>query len=1153
MRGLINIQVSDLNTGKPIESKEQENIITNNFLRAIFENRTLSNLSIYTSNAVYKPSLYPTRNIADNATLGFSKTTSSTLIPGVSRVQFIDKTASNAAYIQVSTRILPPATGQTRTIKSVVLTTDPNVNYDILAYSELATPCVQTDSQVYDIYYRIMFEYVETEGSLSEELYLNTVKDLALYGDVDLANGHQVRWLKSIFPKLKQKPGDNFLEIGAFNWSTPSYGTYFDNHYSIATAKAGHYKVAVLDPVNGFDFNNQVGMIVCSVKNMPYTAGPLFLARGTSYSNVFVNNSKIQNLFGFKLDSTNVLSIPFLDIDNLAQGSGAITLGGAWQNNKTPQNAGMYAKTLMPKRGIITITNSGGIGSATYKYTERTFLGSFKSPNNYYNWNPIIEIQPITSYTGTDLRGASNKGLLGNVSDGSIDTQQLSATVSYDGTSVLIPKKNKILLYSIAGSEYWFITGAFTNIHQLAVVNGVVYIACKETGLYKVDPRVSLLATQVAVVGNLSPDFTSCYGVSEGYNGSLWAVGKNAIAKYDGATWTVYDSTTTPAFGSNNDHYTRIEYLKVDKTSVNNQMLLVYKPEYTSTKLGLWWSTITNLTETGDHPNISNIGRPKFNRRDVGGIDGFWSVIAGDASIYVCAFNGGSFVYKTTIRPVRDSSINYVNKDGVNYLYAPKDNISYPGGYGSSSTYGLRDNFFLPDGTLSHAVTDNSKTSVLLIYTSQNYSRETRDVKSTPTVNGYAGYYDCRCNIILDDGIMFSISKYSHRSGEEISAHIYQIGLENTMHGGAFREITRKNYGWNGTAWELNHPGSKTIHSASETLLDGVTVSFANGSTGTSFVAGNLYTFGLCEGLLKDNATKAKLNLPVFFSKTKTGVAELTSATVPASTNLGTGVVGIHPTWKSKDAFADPANSNRITFPGNTPGEFAIGNIELSGDFEFRIPCTHLNNALTNRNTVVGIGDPHFSGNPSIELYFYETTLRVYYFTNAHTLTGAASLTEIGGLLTTDIVGLKRVGEVFSVTKNGVVVATLNNGNIPLLFAKKKRYHIMFAKNYSTAQTYSPSNCFCPLVTVVSNGSDNVVKIGNEVNGTEYFDLNCKGVTEYAPIVAKLNGVPAVVRTDNSAVVAGEVGIDLEGLYLYFNPADFGKTIELECTRYWNK
>ena len=55
------------------------------------------------------------------------------------------------------------------------------------------------------------------------------------------------------------------------------------------------------------------------------------------------------------------------------------------------------------------------------------------------------------------------------------------------------------------------------------------------------------------------------------------------------------------------------------------------------------------------------------------------------------------------------------------------------------------------------------------------------------------------------------------------------------------------------------------------------------------------------------------------------------------------------------------------------------------------------------------------------------------------------------------------------------------------------------------------------------------------------------------PIGYMFDGVPAAVKTDNSDVVAGEVGIDLEGLYLYFNPADVGKTIELECTRYWNK
>lgn len=55
------------------------------------------------------------------------------------------------------------------------------------------------------------------------------------------------------------------------------------------------------------------------------------------------------------------------------------------------------------------------------------------------------------------------------------------------------------------------------------------------------------------------------------------------------------------------------------------------------------------------------------------------------------------------------------------------------------------------------------------------------------------------------------------------------------------------------------------------------------------------------------------------------------------------------------------------------------------------------------------------------------------------------------------------------------------------------------------------------------------------------------------PIGYMFDGVSAIVKIDGSAVVPGEIGVDLEGLYLYFNPADVGKTIELECTRYWNK
>lgn len=1154
MRGLINIQISDANTGEHIDSIEQSNIITDHFVRNIFQNNTLNNLYIYISNAVYKPSLYPTKNIPDNTTLGFNKTTSTTEIPGVPRIQFVDKTLTSEAYLQVGLRFSPPNAGTTRNIKTVALTNDFRNNYFLYAYSELATPCTQTDSQIYDIYYRIMFDYTESQGSLTESEYMEIIKRMC-QTTVDVCTTTSNRWVTSVFPKLKQKLGDNFLDFSSsYLWTDTSFGgprlgTNFDRNLNYSWL----YETLTLNPGYQLDFNREVGNMFASIKNIPSIEAGNHLSKGVVNTNIFKTNTKIQNVFGFKADTTAPLAMPFLDVDNLAQGLGSIVTGGVWDNNKPPQAPGMYSKTLMPKRAIVYITGTGGVGVGTYKYTERTFIGSKNAPDNLsFNFNSIVEVHGITSYTGPYFPTASNRGLLGNISDGSFEAQQISASMSYDGTSVLIPKKNKVLLYSIAGSEYWFITGDFTNIHQLAVLDGVVWIACRDTGLYMVDPRVSLTATKVTVAGNITPNFNNCHGVAVGYNNTLWAVGNDAIAYFDGAVWTVFNSATSPAFGTNNDHYSRIEYLKIDKNSSNFEMLLVYRREYTSTKLGLWWSIGTPLTETGVLPdNNTYIGKPKINRADLGGIDGYWFLTTNGGWLYHCAFGADTFVNKIESNLHRDSSVNFINKDGINYAYSPRsDSHGLGGGW---SFYGIEDNFLLPNGTIAHT-TANSKESVIVRLPGGVSTRETRTVVSTPAVNGYSGYYDSRCSILLDDGIMFSISKYSQNNGQEVSAHIFQIGLENNLHGGPFREITRKNYGWNGTSWELNHTGSKTIHSGQEELLNGVTIGFADGTTGTSFVQGNMYAFGLYDGLLKDNATRAKVTIPVFFTQTKTGVAELTNSTVPNSVNGPIGTVGMHPTWKSKDAFLDSANENRVTFPGNTVGEFAIGDKYLTGDFEISIPCTHLNNPLTNRITCVGIGDPHVSGNPSLEIWFYETTARVRFFRRPFFFDQDTHLLDMNSLTVNDTVGIKRVGNSFIITKNGNNHTTLTMTDDKFIsLTKKKRLQIHHAKNWPDVVNYSPSNSFCPLINIVSNSSDNVVMIGNEVSGTEHFDLNCKGVTEYAPISAKLNGVSAIVKIDGSAVVPGEVGVDLEGLYLYFNPADVGKTIEFECTRYWNK
>ncbi len=87
-------------------------------------------------------------------------------------------------------------------------------------------------------------------------------------------------------------------------------------------------------------------------------------------------------------------------------------------------------------------------------------------------------------------------------------------------------------------------------------------------------------------------------------------------------------------------------------------------------------------------------------------------------------------------------------------------------------------------------------------------------------------------------------------------------------------------YGWNGSAWVAGNPNSKTTHSGAETLINGITVAFANGANPPHFTATNYFTQGICYGLWKDNATSldyssAWYSIPVIFN-------QAVSLTIPA-------------------------------------------------------------------------------------------------------------------------------------------------------------------------------------------------------------------------------------------------------------------------------
>jgi len=101
-------------------------------------------------------------------------------------------------------------------------------------------------------------------------------------------------------------------------------------------------------------------------------------------------------------------------------------------------------------------------------------------------------------------------------------------------------------------------------------------------------------------------------------------------------------------------------------------------------------------------------------------------------------------------------------------------------------------------------------------------------------------------------------------SGITLYASMRQLFTDNTY--------CWTDYGWNGSSWVAGNPNSKTSHTGAETLINGITVAFANGTNAPHFTSTNYFTQGICYGLWKDNASSldyssAWYSIPVIFNQ----------------------------------------------------------------------------------------------------------------------------------------------------------------------------------------------------------------------------------------------------------------------------------------------
>jgi hypothetical protein len=356
---------------------------------------------------------------------------------------------------------------------------------------------------------------------------------------------------------------------------------------------------------------------------------------------------------------------------------------------------------------------------------------------------------------------------------------------------------------------------------------------------------------------------------------------------------------------------------------------------------------------------------------------------------------------------------------------------------------------------------------------------------------------------------------------------------------GPFSYLMWDKYGWNGSAWELNHAGSKTTHGTSDVLTNGVTLAFQNGA-GTSFVNSDYYTFGVVKGILKDNSTAYTSTTEFYWTPVKTG----TTFGGVVRTYPSTGVV----TWKRTNSqlVVNPDNSLTNKSTSRAYGLWAFSNNRVFGDFSI---TGTISPGGTQRYISIGLSTALGGA------YIYDTPT---YGTSPETRNLFGFVMNPNNLMYPEVAGatagssttitvpataweIRRIGTTVTFYIGGVLKHTLTSQSAHS-YAIRVLYSQITTLNSQTFETVEP-------ITVASSGVGYYTEAGVQASSTGVYDPDFMSIdsstSAKATFQMSLNGVPVTyVNQDASTLPApGEVNVLGEYGDFIFNPADVGKTV----------
>lgn len=486
----------------------------------------------------------------------------------------------------------------------------------------------------------------------------------------------------------------------------------------------------------------------------------------------------------------------------------------------------------------IVVTESGAVGVSKYKLQRKRHTGFIG--NTYASGRlrvPYIN-HSITTFTG--FHGHNNSNFM-RVSDDKV--------ASWDSNGVcVIDLSNGD--YKVYESSTGLIVTDIAQVTCDATITGInsgapatkIWVACRDTGLWQIN-----LSTDICT--NLVSD--PCFAVDIGYLEKVFAVfGGSSPRLANSDNYAVPLDFTISAVTSD---WTAVKFIKCDPNSSAFQMLV----KYGNGSASAWWNNTTPNGNSGPSIVVAN-----QNSYDCSDTDSTWfGVVAG-------GFYSTNAHYVVKLNPGTTTASTISTTQGTACAPNPciigdKLLVQYGTSQGSGS----------PGQAYSLHNTSNGSLINRFDFIGVNWTSS----QLTPS-NNYLIYMGRTLTLYgsINENYADLVSTFN------VASYAFE------------------NYGWDGSTWVLDNVEDKTTHLTQEPLLDGITVAFGEGTTGTSFFATDYYDIFYNKGMLKSNTKTFTYNQYVSYRErvTETITADLelrVPETAPYTVKVPTAPGGLDP------------------------------------------------------------------------------------------------------------------------------------------------------------------------------------------------------------------------------------------------------------------